>query len=208
MIGEHHTTVDLIRHGEPVGGKRFRGQSDDPLSETGWAQMRAAVAGATPWTAVVTSPLTRCRAFAEALAGERDLPLRVEPDFREIGFGEWEGRTHAEVEGAEPHALRAFRADPAGHRPPGAEPVGAFRARLATAWERLLASEGDGHVLLVAHAGVIRGLVAGLLEAPDHALFRMSVGYASLTRLAVHELDGDIWPQIVTHAAPLPEAQA
>jgi len=30
------TTIDLLRHGEPVGGKRYRGQIDDPLSEKGW----------------------------------------------------------------------------------------------------------------------------------------------------------------------------
>ena len=34
------TTIDLIRHGEPVGGRRYRGgRMDDPLSEKGWAQM-------------------------------------------------------------------------------------------------------------------------------------------------------------------------
>ena len=37
------TTIDLIRHGEPVGGRKYRGQTDDPLSEKGWAQMWAAV---------------------------------------------------------------------------------------------------------------------------------------------------------------------
>ena len=34
------TRIDLIRHGEPVGGRRYRGQIDDPLSEKGWKQMR------------------------------------------------------------------------------------------------------------------------------------------------------------------------
>ena len=43
------TTIDLIRHGEPVGGKKFRGSTDDPLSELGWQQMTAAVASTTEW---------------------------------------------------------------------------------------------------------------------------------------------------------------
>ncbi|MFO8155736.1 MAG: histidine phosphatase family protein, partial [Thiohalospira sp.] len=93
MSGESHTTVDLLRHGEPEGGRRYRGQSDDPLSATGWQQMQAAVAGATPWQRVISSPLSRCRVFAETLAAERGLPLEVEADFREIGFGEWEGQS-------------------------------------------------------------------------------------------------------------------
>ncbi|MHB1590203.1 MAG: histidine phosphatase family protein [Sulfuricella sp.] len=37
------TTIDLIRHGEPVGGRRYRGRTDDPLSEKGWNQMWTAV---------------------------------------------------------------------------------------------------------------------------------------------------------------------
>ncbi len=37
------TTIDLMRHGEPIGGKKYRGQSNDPLSGKGWEQMWAAV---------------------------------------------------------------------------------------------------------------------------------------------------------------------
>ena len=39
------TTIDLLRHGEPLGGGRYRGQMDDALSEKGWQQMWQAVAG-------------------------------------------------------------------------------------------------------------------------------------------------------------------
>jgi alpha-ribazole phosphatase/probable phosphoglycerate mutase len=63
------TTVDLLRHGEPAGGPRFRGTTDDPLSELGWQQMRATVGTQLPWEVVVSSPLRRCAAFAEWLAG-------------------------------------------------------------------------------------------------------------------------------------------
>ena len=37
------TTIDLLRHGEPVGGRMLRGATDHPLSETGWQQMTDAV---------------------------------------------------------------------------------------------------------------------------------------------------------------------
>jgi len=56
--------VDLLRHGEPVGGRRYRGQTDDPLSDKGWKQMWTAVAGQQPWQVIVTSTLSRCREFA------------------------------------------------------------------------------------------------------------------------------------------------
>ncbi len=34
------TIVDLLRHGEPDGGQKFRGAVDDPLSPRGWEQMQ------------------------------------------------------------------------------------------------------------------------------------------------------------------------
>ena len=59
------TWVDLLRHGEPVGGSRYRGQVDDALSEKGWQQMWQAVAGRGDWQQIITSPLQRCQAFIE-----------------------------------------------------------------------------------------------------------------------------------------------
>ncbi len=44
------TQIDVIRHGEPVGGRRYRGHGvDDPLSEKGWQQMWKAVADRSDW---------------------------------------------------------------------------------------------------------------------------------------------------------------
>jgi len=60
------TRFDLIRHGEPEGGKRYRGTLDDPLSATGWPQMQAAVSEQDQWDAILTSPMARCRPFAES----------------------------------------------------------------------------------------------------------------------------------------------
>ena len=83
------TTVDLIRHGEPVGGRKYRGQIDDPLSEKGWAQMRNAVGDFCPWQCVISSALLRCAAFAQELAQRHALPLILDERLKEIGFGAW-----------------------------------------------------------------------------------------------------------------------
>ena len=50
------TIIDLIRHGQPVGGRRYRGQIDDPLSERGWEQMWSAVRNPAPWEEIICSP--------------------------------------------------------------------------------------------------------------------------------------------------------
>jgi len=90
------TTIDLIRHGEPEGGSLYRGNSiDDPLSEKGWSQMWAAVEESLEWEKIITSPLRRCRTFAEALANKHDLSVEVDDRLREVGFGNWEGQNRS-----------------------------------------------------------------------------------------------------------------
>ena len=63
------TVIDLLRHGESIGGRRYRGQQDDALSELGWEQMWQSVGGHDAWQQIVTSPLQRCHTFATALGG-------------------------------------------------------------------------------------------------------------------------------------------
>jgi probable phosphoglycerate mutase len=176
--------IDLIRHGRPAGGSRYRGHGiDDPLSEEGWRQMWNAVGDAAPWDHVVSSPLQRCRAFAEALAERHGLPLTVEPRFREVGFGDWEGRTREELRRERPQEYAAFYRDPVGHRPPGAEPLAAFTGRVTEAYEGTVVELGVRHCLVVAHAGVIRALVARVLGLDGAGMYRLRVDNAGITRI-------------------------
>ncbi len=179
------TVLDLIRHGEPVGGRRYRGHLDDPLSEKGWRQMREAVADHCPWDAVVSSPLRRCAAFAEDLVARHGLPLTLEPRFQEVGFGDWEGRTREELEADSPGCLRHFYSDPINHTPPGAEPLLDFQQRVLAGLDDLLARNGGRHVLLVGHAGLIRVIIGHALAIPLAHIFRINVDNACLTRLRV-----------------------
>jgi len=88
------TYIDVIRHGEPIGGQRYRGYSiDDPLTDKGWSQMRAAVPETPLWTHIVTSPLKRCQEFAQELADDLQIPFTIVDNLKEIGFGSWEGKT-------------------------------------------------------------------------------------------------------------------
>lgn len=172
-----------MRHGEPVGGRRYRGQIDDPLSEKGWAQMHAAVGESGPWTRIVSSPLLRCRAFAETLAERHGLPLTLDERLKEVGFGEWEGKSAAEIEQGTPGTLARFKSDPVNARPAGAEPLVDFHARVAAALDDLLAQHAGQHVLLVGHAGVMRMALAWALQMPLQHAYRIEVANASLTRL-------------------------
>lgn len=202
------TTIDLIRHGEPVGGRKYRGQIDDPLSEKGWAQMRAAVGDYTAWQHIVTSPLSRCRAFADALAEQRGVPVSVEARFREVAFGAWEGKTPAQLSADNPDLLFNFRHDPVTHRPAGAEPVGEFHARVAAGWSALLGAYSGAQVLVVCHAGVIRMVLATVLGMPPEHAYRIQVTSAALTRIVVEERHGQRLASLVFHNGVLRPAQS
>jgi probable phosphoglycerate mutase len=184
------TLVDLIRHGEPVGGRRYRGSglgsasgTDDPLSPLGWAQMRQALGDAHPWHQIVSSPLARCRGPAAELAGRHGLPLAVEQDLREIGMGAWEGRTHDAVAAEDSEVYRAVQANPMSHRPAGGEPLGAFVARVSAAYERQAAAHPGRHLLIFCHAGVMRALVGHLLLADPVRWWRLRIDYAHIVRV-------------------------
>lgn len=86
--------IDLIRHGEPIGGKKYRGQTDDALSEVGWQQMAEMqmLFGEQSWQKVVSSDLKRCFNFVSQVAENKQIPLLCEADFREINFGIWGGK--------------------------------------------------------------------------------------------------------------------
>lgn len=190
------TTVDLLRHGEPEGGQKFRGALDDPLSALGWKQLRTAVGDYRDWEVIVSSPLIRCAAFAKELAERLDRPLEIAPDFRELSFGIWEGRTSAEVYAADSLALTQFWRDPVAHPIPGGEAVSDFDRRIGIAWKALLERYQGQHVLLVAHGGTIRMALRQALDLPLRNLWRFEVPYAALSRVRRHK-DPDAVPQLV-----------
>lgn len=190
--------VDLMRHGEPVGGRKYRGQIDDALSEKGWAQMWDSLGEHKPWQSLVSSPLLRCRAFAEAAAQRYQLALRIDDRFKEVGFGAWEGQTADELRAQDPDIITRFKRNPVRHRPPGAEVLADFAARVEAGWAELLRLHRGQHVLLICHAGVIRMILALSLGIPLENLYRIEVPSAGLSRIRIAD-DEAALPQLIFH---------
>jgi len=191
-------TIDLLRHGEPEGGRKYRGQTDDPLTPRGWAQMWAAVGNNRPWQRIVTSPLLRCGEFADALGEEMGLTVARDARLMEVGYGRWSGLAPDELKAADPEGFAAFRADPWHNRPDDAEPMPAFTERVLTAYAEHQEAMAD-HLLVVAHAGVIRTVMAHILGMPLANLYRLHLPYAARVRL--HSVDGRTR---ICHMAPTP----
>ncbi|MEJ2406098.1 MAG: alpha-ribazole phosphatase family protein [Candidatus Thiodiazotropha sp.] len=179
------TTIDLMRHGEPVGGRRYRGQIDDPLSDKGWSQMRQAVAGHSPWKTIISSPLRRCSEFARELSEQLEIALEFDTRLKEVGFGTWEGLTGDQVQKLDDQALQKFYNDPTTHRPAGAEPLDAFSERVNQAYLDIVHRHAGQHILILTHAGVIRSILQETLLAPLASMYRISIDTASLTRIQI-----------------------
>lgn len=195
--------IDLMRHGEPQGGMRYRGQLDDPLSELGWQQMRSATANTPPWQQIVSSTLSRCADFAKELANNHAIPLQLDQQFTEIGFGDWEGKTASELEQHHKAAFYAFYDDPISNTPANAESLLAFQQRIQQAWQTLVQSHTDKHILLVAHVGVIRVILTEILAMPLEAMFRIQVPYAAISRIVIYNEGPRLYPQLQFHAGKL-----
>ena len=183
------THIDVIRHGEPVGGRRYRGYSvDDPLTEKGWAQMRAAIPASPRWQHIVSSPLKRCLDFSKDLADSLQVPLTVEDNMKEIGFGDWEGKTPEEILAEDSEALNHFYKDPVNNRPEGAEPLDTFSQRVWNAYLQILENQRDKHVLIVAHAGVARAITANILNmSHDDVYSQLRIEYGGIIHSSVDE---------------------
>ncbi|WP_177419494.1 histidine phosphatase family protein [endosymbiont of Lamellibrachia barhami] len=181
------TTIDLLRHGEPVGGRRYRGQIDDPLSDKGWQEMWRAVSGETPWQQIISSPLSRCQVFAEALSQKLEVPLQQDDRLKEVGFGNWEGKSGAELRALDPQILARFYRDPLRNRPAGAEPLEAFSQRVADSLNEAIKTHAGKHLLIVTHAGVIRAALANTISAPIESIYRLSIASASISRIQLSE---------------------
>ena len=171
--------VHLLRHGETEGGARYWGGTDVALSWMGWRQMRAAVAGQS-WDLIVSSPLRRCAAFAEALARELGVRCRYEADLREMSFGEWEGRSAAEIMQTDAEHLRLFWADPSAHTPPAGESLVQLHSRVMAAWQRIATDRDGERVLIVTHSGPIRLLRALQSRTALSALLGIDVPHGAL----------------------------
>lgn len=160
----------LIRHTEPALRGVFLGSTDPGLSEQGRADAARLLAGLEV-AAVYTSPLRRARETASAIPAPQ--PPVVLPELREMGFGDWEGLTWAEIEAGYPEiAQRKIHAWMA-VTPPGGETWQEVAARAAAALA--IIRRGPFPAAAVAHM-VINSALAQQVNGADPLTFSQKYG--------------------------------
>ncbi len=191
------TTIDLLRHGEVEGGAVYRGSTDDPLTDAGWQQMVTALEGKDYWDIVISSPLQRCREFAELIAEEDDIDFDVDKSLQEVDFGLWEGLSPDEIMKTEPDKLKAWWQAPTKITPPEGEDFHEFQARVLKSLKAIVEENKGNKILLVTHAGVIRVMLMYVLGMQDENMFRINIDNASFSQIHIyHDAQGDSWSLI------------
>ena len=158
------TLVLVARHGETDWNAehRFQGHADRPLNARGreQADALAELLDDVPLAAVVSSDLMRARETAEVVSARHGLPVRVEPELREVDVGTWTGLTTEEARDAEPEAYARWRTGLPGWS--GGETYEEMAVRVVAALQRVAADyEDDGRpILLVGHGATIRAYEA------------------------------------------------
>jgi len=186
-------TVDLLRHGELEGGIKYRGTTDDPLTAFGRQQMEAVWKKIAPEIDhILTSPRSRCAGPAHEWANQRGIGITVDEDIAELDYGRWEGLSMEEIEAKYPGILQRWRTNPVGMRPPGGESIEELADRIARCRRRFCQEHDGRHLLLVAHSGSLRMLIAGLLAAPLVATRRLSMPYGCWSRIVCDAQEGEI----------------
>ncbi|CAH0242137.1 Adenosylcobalamin/alpha-ribazole phosphatase [Peribacillus sp. Bi96] len=148
--------ITLLRHGltEANERKSYLGWTDSPLSIEGEKEILF-LRGCYPvYEKIHTSDLPRCVETAKLLFPEV-VPVK-NPSFREMNFGNWEGRTYDELKTDGDYLNWLER--PMAAMVPGGESYPGFSERVQNGWNQLIASE-ESHYALMTHGGVIRELL-------------------------------------------------
>jgi broad specificity phosphatase PhoE len=176
----------LVRHGESVWNaeNRLCGRSDVPLSEAGRRQAKSLAKRLkrVRFDAFYTSPLGRAvetaRLIGEAVGFEPVADARLV----ELDYGEWEGRTMADVMENDAQAFRAWDAKPAQVAPPGGESGLAAQQRIVSLLDCLAARHQQGRVLVTFHKTVCRLAICHVLGmAPDEYRRRLVLNNTALS---------------------------
>ena len=169
-----HALTDLRTDGLLLG------PTDAPLSDIGERQaaaLRGAMRRRNP-DRCLCSPLQRARQTAE-LAG---LPAEVDPDLREVDFGQWEGMTFAEVAASDPQGAERWAAFNLDFAFPGGDRLDDFLSRVSALAGRL-AADPVQRIAVVTHGGVIRAMICHLLGLDRKSYVLFDVQPASLTTI-------------------------
>lgn len=204
----------MLRHGELVQTGILCGRTDIALSDIGKHQLINATNKLPKISHCYSSPLIRCRTFAEEYCQQNELSLQVSTQLQEMNFGDWDGKSYQELWQTNPcvdentPTLGAFWQNPWQCLPPNGESMEHFTLRVDDFWQSLLAQlqqtkqeeNSSLNTLVFSHGGVIRYLLAKVLKLPIPGTTHMTnldVPYGALIHIQIFiDSEGNAWPKL------------
>jgi broad specificity phosphatase PhoE len=186
------TALFLVRHGRTGWNKEqiFRGTKDVPLDAVG--KEEALLVGerlkGEGITAVFSSPLSRAKETAEAIARFHSLEVQVMAGLNDLHFGEWEGLPLLAVKKQYPDLYHQWLQQP--HRVifPAGEGLDAVRSRAMKVVEEIIERHPQETVALVSHRVVLKVVICTLLGL-DNSHF-WNIGQDTTAVNCFHNKDG------------------
>ena len=176
----------LARHGETTANRerRFQGQLDVPLNETGREQARALAERVReePLAALYASPLSRARETAEVVGAAIGLEPRLDDRLKEVHVGDWQERLKDDIAREDPEGWAAFLRAGDDFRFPGGESFAEQQERVIAALVDVT-QRGALPALLVCHRGVVRCALAHTQQRGLETYHEWKVPNAELIRL-------------------------
>jgi alpha-ribazole phosphatase len=167
----------LVRHGRTPANAAglLQGRLDQDLDEIGERQAVAVAKMIGPVDHVISSPLRRARATAEAFG----KPVEIDERWIELSYGEYEGKPFS---GQFSEVWRRWLEDPA-YAPAGGESLLELNTRVRAAVSELADVARDRDVVVVSHVSPIKTAVAWVLNADDDFAFRSHLSHAAICRV-------------------------
>ncbi len=188
--GEQGVRLLLVRHGETQWNreKRFQGQIDVPLNETGRLQGEqvAQFLKSIPLRYAVSSPLLRPKQTAEMILHYHPtVNLELEADLKEISHGLWEGKLEAEIAADFPGMLEQWQTAPETVQMPEGENLQDVWKRAIAAWNRIVQTAMErperGITLVVAHDAINKAILCHVVGLGPESFWRFKQGNGAVS---------------------------
>lgn len=178
------TRVYLVRHGKTIYSheERYFGQKDIPMSQEGINQINALakrLAGL-EFAAIFSSDLQRARMSAEIIANKSGSEIIIEPGFKEMNLGDWEGLTYNDISRISPELAKEWMDNTAYFKFPHGESLFELKERVITALDSLIVKYKGDSILVVSHGGPIRVLLCEALKLNLVHFLRIGQDYSAL----------------------------
>jgi len=184
------TRLQLIRHGEVEAAyqRKFGGWLDMNLSPNGRRQARVLADYLRHKTidAIYASPMKRVQQTLAPTLKWNGQKQAIRPSLREINFGDWTGLGWEEVEQRFKFRSHEWLDQIQSKGVPNGESGKVFRRRVEPCLREIVANHQGQNVAIFCHGGVIRMILAILLQLPLPKTNHFDIEYASITQVALH----------------------